>query len=74
MTSYYVATYDHKCVIGIFEDKAQAKCACQVEVVKRLGWNDRDKVDMFTSIDKVEVNTFDYAKMWDSIVKAMKMR
>ena len=70
--AYYVATYDGRFVIGIFENKAQAKCACQVEVVKRLGWNDRDKVDMFTSIDKVEVNTFDYVDMWDDIVRVMK--
>ena len=70
--AYYVATYDGRFVIGIFENKTQAKCACQVEVVKRLGWNDRDKVDMFTSIDKVEVNTFDYVDMWDDIIRVMK--
>ena len=70
--AYYVATYDGRFVIGIFENKAQAKCACQVEVVKRLGWNDRDKVDILTSVDKVDVNTFDYVEMWDDIVRVMK--
>ena len=72
--AYYVATYDDNFVIGIFNDKAQAKCACQIEVVKRRGWNDRDKFDLWTSIDKIEVNTFDYVKMWDDMVRVMKRR